>query len=103
PSHTSPHVPGSIQEGGELGYSLVHAYGAALDDPDLVVACVIGDGEAETAALSASWQSAGFLDPRTDGAVLPILHLNGWKIDNPTVMDRMPEHQLRDLMSGHGH
>ncbi|HCM49341.1 MAG TPA: phosphoketolase, partial [Microbacterium sp.] len=76
PSHTSPHVPGSIQEGGELGYSLVHAYGAALDDPDLVVACVIGDGEAETAALSASWQSAGFLDPRTDGAVLPILHLN---------------------------
>lgn len=103
PSHTSPHVPGSIQEGGELGYSLVHAYGAALDDPDLVVACVIGDGEAETAALSASWQSTGFLDPRTDGAVLPIVHLNGWKIDNPTVMDRMPEHQLRDLMSGHGH
>ncbi|OJW00557.1 MAG: phosphoketolase [Microbacterium sp. 67-17] len=103
PSHTSPHVPGSIQEGGELGYSLVHAYGAALDDPDVVVACVIGDGEAETAALSASWQSAAFLDPRTDGAVLPILHLNGWKIDNPTVMDRMPEQQLRDLMSGHGH
>jgi len=103
PSHTSAHVPGSIQEGGELGYSLVHAYGAALDDPDLVVACVIGDGEAETAALSASWQSAGFLDPRTDGAVLPIVHLNGWKIDNPTVMDRMPEHQLCELMRGHGH
>lgn len=103
PSHTSPHVPGSIQEGGELGYSLVHAYGAALDDPDLVVACVIGDGEAETAALSASWQSTAFLNPRTDGAVLPILHLNGWKIDNPTVMDRMPEYQLRELMRGHGH
>lgn len=103
PSHTSPHVPGSIQEGGELGYSLAHAYGAALDDPDVVVACVIGDGEAETAALNASWQSTAFLDPRTDGAVLPILHLNGWKIDNPTVLDRMPEHQLRDLMRGHGH
>ena len=91
PSHVAPETPGSIHEGGELGYALVHAYGAAFDNPDLVVACVIGDGEAETGPLAASWHSNKFLNPVTDGAVLPILHLNGYKIANPTVLARIPE------------
>jgi xylulose-5-phosphate/fructose-6-phosphate phosphoketolase len=103
PSHAAPEVPGSIHEGGELGYSLAHAYGAAFDDPDLVVACVIGDGEAETGALATSWQSTRFLDPVHDGAVLPILHLNGYKIANPTVMARIPEADLRAFLESHGH
>ncbi|EUA70169.1 XFP N-terminal domain protein [Mycobacteroides abscessus subsp. bolletii 1513] len=91
PSHTAPETPGSIHEGGELGYALAHAYGAALDNPDLVVACVIGDGEAETGPLAASWHSNKFVNPATDGAVLPILHLNGYKIANPTVLARVPK------------
>lgn len=103
PSHVAPETPGSIHEGGELGYGLVHAYGAAFDNPDLVVACVIGDGEAETGPLAASWQSTSFLNPVTDGAVLPVLHLNGYKIANPTVLARMPQEDLLDLMRGHGH
>ena len=86
PSHVAPEVPGSIHEGGELGYSLVHAFGAAFDNPDLIVACVVGDGEAETGPLAAGWHSNKFLNPVRDGAVLPILHLNGYKIDNPTVL-----------------
>jgi xylulose-5-phosphate/fructose-6-phosphate phosphoketolase len=89
PSHAAPETPGSIHEGGELGYALVHAYGAAFDNPDLVVACVIGDGEAETGALAASWHSNKFLNPAHDGAVLPILHLNGYKIAGPTVLARI--------------
>ena len=89
PSHVSPETPGSIHEGGELGYSLVHAYGAAFDNPDLIVACIIGDGEAETGALATSWHSNKFLNPARDGAVLPILHLNGFKIANPTVLARI--------------
>src|SRR5580698_5959628 len=89
PSHVSPETPGSIHEGGELGYSLVHAYGAAFDNPDLIVACVIGDGEAETGALATSWHSNKFLNPARDGAVLPILHLNGFKIANPTILARI--------------
>ncbi len=89
PSHVAPQTPGSIHEGGELGYSLVHAYGAALDNPELVVACVVGDGEAETGPLAASWHSNKFLDPVGDGAVLPILHLNGYKIANPTILARI--------------
>ena len=103
PSHVSPGTPGSIHEGGELGYSLVHAYGAAFDNPDLVVACVIGDGEAETAPLAASWHSNKFLDPVGDGAVLPILHLNGYKIANPTVLARIGDDELRWLLEGYGH
>jgi xylulose-5-phosphate/fructose-6-phosphate phosphoketolase len=103
PSHVSPEVPGSIHEGGELGYSLAHAYGAAFDNPDLIVACVIGDGEAETGALAASWHSNKFLDPCGDGAVLPILHLNGYKIANPTVLARIPHAELDDLLSGYGY
>ena len=103
PSHASPETPGSIHEGGELGYALAHAYGAALDNPDLVVACVIGDGEAETGPLAASWQGNKFLDPATDGAVLPILHLNGYKIANPTVLARMQPQLLRSLLEGYGH
>ncbi|EAP98928.1 putative phosphoketolase [Janibacter sp. HTCC2649] len=103
PSHASPHTPGSLHEGGELGYSLAHAYGVAFDNPDLTVACVIGDGEAETGALSASWQSTAFINPARDGAVLPILHLNGYKIANPTVLARQPESVLRSLLIGHGH
>jgi xylulose-5-phosphate/fructose-6-phosphate phosphoketolase len=103
PSHVAPETPGSIHEGGELGYSLSHAYGAAFDNPDLLVACVIGDGEAETGPLAGSWQANKFLDPRTDGAVLPILHLNGYKIANPTVLSRIPERELLALMEGHGH
>jgi xylulose-5-phosphate/fructose-6-phosphate phosphoketolase len=103
PSHVAPETPGSIHEGGELGYSLTHAYGAVFDNPGLVAACVIGDGEAETGALAASWHSTKFLDPVTDGAVLPILHLNGWKIANPTVLARIPETELRSLLQGYGH
>ncbi|MEV6108066.1 phosphoketolase family protein [Streptomyces sp. NPDC051940] len=103
PSHVAPETPGSIHEGGELGYALSHAYGAAFDNPDLLVACVIGDGEAETGPLAASWHSNKFLDPVHDGAVLPILHLNGYKIANPTVLARIPEPELDDLLRGYGH
>src|ERR1700736_6683929 len=103
PSHDAPETPGSIHEGGELGYALTHAYGAAFDNPDLKVFCVIGDGEAETGPLAASWHSNKFLDPITDGAVLPILHLNGWKIANPTVLARIPESELRQLLEGYGY
>ena len=103
PSHAAPETPGSISEGGELGYALVHAYGAAFDTPDLLVACVIGDGEAETGALAASWHSNKFLNPVHDGAVLPILHLNGYKIANPTVLARMSHDELRKLFEGYGH
>ncbi|HYC35573.1 MAG TPA: phosphoketolase family protein [Usitatibacter sp.] len=102
-SHATPEVPGSIHEGGELGYSLAHAYGAAFDDPELVVACVIGDGEAETGALAAAWHSNKFLNPARDGAVLPILHLNGWKINNPTVLARIPHDELDAFFTGNGH
>ncbi|MER5860993.1 phosphoketolase family protein [Streptomyces sp900105245] len=103
PSHVAPETPGSIHEGGELGYSLAHAYGAAFDNPDLLVACVIGDGEAETGPLATSWHSTKFLDPVHDGAVLPILHLNGYKIANPTVLSRLPEDELDALLRGYGH
>ncbi|MEX2645906.1 MAG: phosphoketolase family protein [Gaiellaceae bacterium] len=103
PSHAAPETPGSIHEGGELGYALSHAYGAALDNPDLLVACVIGDGEAETGPLATSWHSNKFLDPATDGAVLPILHLNGYKIANPTVLARIPREELDALLRGYGH
>jgi xylulose-5-phosphate/fructose-6-phosphate phosphoketolase len=103
PSHVAPETPGSIHEGGELGYALVHAYGAVLDNPDLLAACVIGDGEAETGALAASWHSNKFLNPTRDGAVLPILHLNGYKIANPTVLARVNEDELRSLLVGYGH
>ncbi|WP_351224564.1 phosphoketolase family protein [Streptomyces sp. NPDC002133] len=103
PSHVAPETPGSIHEGGELGYALAHAYGAALDNPGLLVACVIGDGEAETGPLAASWHSNKFLDPVHDGAVLPILHLNGYKIANPTVPARLPQNELDDLLRGYGH
>ena len=95
PSHVAPETPGSIHEGGELGYALAHAYGAALDNPDLLVACVIGDGEAETGPLAASWHSNKFLNPARDGAVLPILHLNGYKIANPTVLSRIAARRAR--------
>jgi len=103
PSHASPETPGSIHEGGELGYALSHAYGAAFDNPDLLVAAVIGDGEAETGPLATSWHSNKFVDPVHDGVVLPILHLNGYKIANPSVLARIPEHELIDLMRGYGH
>jgi len=103
PSHAAPETPGSIHEGGELGYSLAHAYGAAFDNPDLIVACVIGDGEAETGPLAASWHSDKFLNPATDGAVLPILHLNGYKIANPTVLARIPHAELESLLAGYGY
>ncbi|MFI7550810.1 phosphoketolase [Micromonospora sediminimaris] len=103
PSHVAAEVPGSIHEGGELGYALSHAYGAAFDNPDLLVACVVGDGEAETGPLAGSWLSNVFLNPARDGAVLPILHLNGYKIANPTVLDRIPESDLLDLMRGQGY
>ncbi|MFZ4754439.1 MAG: phosphoketolase family protein [Miltoncostaeaceae bacterium] len=103
PSHHAPESPGSMHEGGELGYALSHAYGAAFDNPFLVVACVIGDGEAETGPLAASWHSNKFLDPVGDGAVLPILHLNGFKIANPTVLSRIGDEELIDLMHGYGH
>ncbi|RCG26871.1 phosphoketolase family protein [Sphaerisporangium album] len=103
PSHVAPETPGSINEGGELGYSLAHAYGAAFDNPGLVVACVVGDGEAETGPLATSWHSNKFLNPERDGAVLPILHLNGYKIANPTVLARIPEADLLALMQGYGY
>jgi xylulose-5-phosphate/fructose-6-phosphate phosphoketolase len=103
PSHVSPETPGSIHEGGELGYSLAHAYGAAFDNPDLLVCCVVGDGEAETGPLAASWHSNKFLDPVHDGAVLPVLHLNGYKIASPTVLARIPSDELRALMQGYGY
>jgi xylulose-5-phosphate/fructose-6-phosphate phosphoketolase len=103
PSHAAPETPGSIHEGGELGYALVHAYGAAFDNPDLIVACVVGDGEAETGPLAASWHSNKFLNPARDGAVLPILHLNGYKIANPTVLGRLGDDEIRALFRGLGH
>jgi xylulose-5-phosphate/fructose-6-phosphate phosphoketolase len=103
PSHAAPETPGSIHEGGELGYALVHAYGAAFDNPDLIVACVVGDGEAETGPLAASWHSNKFLNPAQDGAVLPILHLNGYKIANPTVLGRMSDAEIKSLFQGYGH
>ncbi|MHB1926328.1 MAG: phosphoketolase family protein [Leptospirillum sp.] len=102
-SHCTPETPGSINEGGELGYSLSHAYGAAFDHPDLVVACVVGDGEAETGPMATSWHSNKFLNPITDGAVLPILHLNGYKIANPTVLSRISPDELRNLFVGYGY
>jgi xylulose-5-phosphate/fructose-6-phosphate phosphoketolase len=103
PSHVSPETPGSIHEGGELGYSLAHAYGAAFDNPDLLVCCVVGDGEAETGPLATSWHSNKFLDPVHDGAVLPVLHLNGYKIANPTILSRVPSEELRALLEGYGY
>jgi xylulose-5-phosphate/fructose-6-phosphate phosphoketolase len=103
PSHVAPETPGSIHEGGELGHALSHAYGAALDNPELLVTCVIGDGEAETGPLAASWHSNKFLDPVHDGAVLPVLHLNGYKIANPAVLARLPEAELDELLRGYGH
>jgi len=103
PSHVAPEVPGSIHEGGELGYSLAHAYGAAFDNPELVVCAVVGDGEAETGPLAASWHSNKFLNPARDGAVLPILHLNGYKIANPTILARIPKPELESLLVGYGY
>ena len=103
PSHVAPETPESIDEGGELGYSLLHAYGAAFDNPDLIVSCIIGDGEAETGALAASWHSNKFLNPARDGAVLPILHLNGFKIANPTVLARISHEELSGLLRGYGY
>ena len=102
PSHVAPETPGSIHEGGELGYSLAHAFGAAFDNPDLLVCCVVGDGEAETGPLATSWHGNKFLNPRTDGAVLPVLHLNGYKIAGPTVLARIPERELVALLEGYG-
>jgi xylulose-5-phosphate/fructose-6-phosphate phosphoketolase len=103
PSHVAAEVPGSIHEGGELGYALAHAYGAAFDNPGLLVCCVIGDGEAETGPLAASWHANKFVDPARDGAVLPVLHLNGYKIANPAVLARIPERALISLLEGYGH
>ena len=103
PSHVAPETPGSVHEGGELGYALSHAYGAAFDNPDLVVCAVVGDGEAETGPMATSWHSNKFIDPATDGAVLPILHLNGYKIANPTVLARIPDAELTSLLEGYGH
>jgi xylulose-5-phosphate/fructose-6-phosphate phosphoketolase len=103
PSHVAPETPGSIHEGGELGYALTHAYGAVFDNPDLIVACVVGDGEAETGPLATSWHGNKFLNPVTDGAVLPILHLNGYKIASPTILARIPEEELAALMRGYGY
>ena len=102
PSHASPECPGSIHEGGELGYSLSHAFGAVFDNPDLLVACVVGDGEAETGPLATAWHSNKFLNPATDGAVLPILHLNGYKISNPTILARIEPEELEQLLRGYG-
>src|SRR5271168_591318 len=102
PSHASPECPGSIHEGGELGYSLSHSFGAVFDNPDLVVACVVGDGEAETGPLATAWHSNKFLNAATDGAVLPILHLNGYKISNPTVLARITHEELDQLLRGYG-
>ena len=103
PSHVAPETPGSIHEGGELGYALVHAYGAAFDNPDLLVCCVVGDGEAETGPLATSWHSNKFLNPARDGAVLPVLHLNGYKIAGPTVLARLPNEELEQLFAGYGY
>ena len=103
PSHVAPETPGSIHEGGELGYSLAHAYGAAFDNPDLIVACVVGDGEAETGALATSWHANKFVNPARDGAVLPILHLNGFKIANPTILARIAPDELSNLLKGYGY
>lgn len=103
PSHAAPETPGSIHEGGELGYALVHAYGAAFDNPNLIVACVVGDGEAETGPLAASWHSNKFLNPARDGTVLPILHLNGYKIANPTILGRASHEDLQSLFEGYGY
>src|ERR1700751_4681889 len=103
PSHVAPETPGSMHEGGELGYALSHAYGAAFDNPDLIVACVVGDGEAETGPLATSWHSNKFLNPATDFACLPILHLNGYKISTPTVLARIPEPELVARLEGYGH
>src|SRR6266508_1051064 len=103
PSHASPECPGSIHEGGELGYSLSHSFGAVFDNPDLVVACVVGDGEAETGPLATSWHGGRFLDPARDGAVLPILHLNGYKIANPALLARLPDGELDALLRGYGY
>jgi xylulose-5-phosphate/fructose-6-phosphate phosphoketolase len=103
PSHAAPETPGSINEGGELGYSLAHAYGAAFDNPDLIVACVVGDGEAETGPLAASWHSNKFINPAHDGAVLPVLHLNGYKIANPTILGRMSDEEVNHLFRGYGY
>ena len=103
PSHAAAETPGSINEGGELGYSLAHAYGAVFDNPGLIAACVVGDGEAETGPLAASWHSNKFLNPAGDGAVLPILHLNGYKIANPTILARIPHHELDALFRGYGY
>jgi len=103
PSHVAPETPGSIHEGGELGYSVAHANGAAFDNPELLVCCVVGDGEAETGALAASWHSNKFLNPARDGAVLPILQLNGYKIANPTVLARMSDGELAQLFAGYGY
>src|SRR6266849_3043985 len=103
PSHVAPETPGSIHEGGELGYSVAHAYGAAFDNPDLLVCCVVGDGEAETGPLAASWHSNKFLNPVRDGAVLPILHLNGYKIANPTILSRLSDAELAQLFIGYGY
>src|SRR6267142_1478135 len=103
PSHVAPETPGSINEGGELGYSIAHAYGAVFDNPDLLACCVVGDGEAETGALATSWHSNKFLNPARDGAVLPILHLNGYKIAGPTVLARIPKEELDALLRGYGH
>jgi xylulose-5-phosphate/fructose-6-phosphate phosphoketolase len=103
PNHVAPELPGSIHEGGELGYSLSHAYSAVLDNPDLLVACVIGDGEAETGPLAASWHSNKFIDPCTDGAVLPILHLDGYKIANPAILARIGDEEVTSLLEGYGY
>src|ERR1700727_2157798 len=103
PSHVAPETPGSIHEGGELGYALVHAFGAVFDNPDLLALCVVGDGEAETGPLAASWHSNKFLNPAHDGAVLPILHLNGYKIANPTILGRMSDEEVKHLFLGYGY
>ena len=103
PSHVAPETPGSIHEGGELGYSLLHAYGAVLDNPDLIACCVVGDGEAETGPLATSWHSNKFLNPARDGVVLPVLHLNGYKIANPTVLARLSGEELDHLFTGYGY
>src|ERR1700674_5587865 len=103
PSHCGPHAPNSMHEGGELGYSLVHAFGAAFDNPNLIVACVVGDGEAETCPLEGSWKSVKFLNPARDGAVLPILHMNGYKISGPTVLGRDNDANVQQLLSAHGY
>ncbi|MGN6764783.1 MAG: phosphoketolase, partial [Rhizobiaceae bacterium] len=103
PSHAAPETPGSLHEGGELGYSLSHAFGAVFDNPDLIAACVVGDGEAETGPLATSWHGNKFLNPVSDGAVLPILHLNGYKIANPTILARIPPAELEALLTGYGY